>query len=62
MKVKHYNISLSSTGEVVAALDAAVDRRLSPVGEIEPLLDLTGRQGALMGGLLRSARLYRARK
>ena len=62
LKTRHYAISLASTGEVVTAVDAAAVRRLSSMADIERVMDLAGRLGALLGGLLRTARRNRTRR
>jgi four helix bundle protein len=55
-KRRHYDIALASACEIGAALDAAAVRRLSPADEIAAARRLVGRLGALLFGLVRSAR------
>ena len=55
-KRRHYDIALASAGEVAAALDAAVALGRSTAAEIGAARVRVARLGALLGGLVRSAR------
>ncbi len=55
-KRRHYDIALASTGEIAAALDAAAVRGLSPADELAGARQRVARLGALVFGLVRSAR------
>ena len=61
-KRRHYDIALSSAGEVAAALDGAAVLGCSPAAELAAAKQRLGRLGALVGGLVRSCRLASRRR
>ena len=55
-KARHYAIALASLGDSAAVVDAASALRLNNPDGAAQLLEKMKRLGALIGGLLRSAR------